>query len=394
MRHYKNWLDTFVEYASFGEAPLHFYRWVGIATVAGALRRRVWIDQIRFRWIPNFFLIMVGPPGIISKTTTMDIGMELLKKVPGIKFGPDVVTWQSFVKTLGEGVEIMELPNGEQFSTCAAMVAAGELGNLFDPKNRELVDCFVALWDGRDAFRKETKHSGNDNVQNPCVNLIGCTTPDWIAANFPEYMIGGGFASRTIFLYGDRKRQMVAYLDEVIPSGDDEVKRKLIEDLTTISQLSGPYQLTKEARDWGRPWYEAHCKIMEDGVEDSRFSKALARKPTFIHKLAMIIAASHRDPLFITADDMKTAAMYLEEIEKDLPQVFSLIGRTDISLQADRIVGYVRKHRTVTVQQTYRFAHSYFPDYTEFEAVMNGAKQAGLIRYEMVGTTMMLRAVD
>lgn len=52
-RKLNDWLKSFIEYASIGEAPLKFYFWTGVSTIAGALRRRVWIDQKNFQWTPN-----------------------------------------------------------------------------------------------------------------------------------------------------------------------------------------------------------------------------------------------------------------------------------------------------------------------------------------------------
>lgn len=67
--------------------------------IAGALRRKVWIDQAYFKWYSNFYIIpLVAPPGIVSKSTTAGIGMSILREVPGVNFGPDVVTWPAFVE--------------------------------------------------------------------------------------------------------------------------------------------------------------------------------------------------------------------------------------------------------------------------------------------------------
>src|SRR5579864_7948017 len=107
-RNFPNWISAFMEYASYGEAPKHMYFWTAVSTIAGALRRQVWIDQAYFQWHPNFYIILVAPPGIVSKSTTAGVGMSLLKKVPDIKFGPDVVTWQALIGAFGESTMSFE----------------------------------------------------------------------------------------------------------------------------------------------------------------------------------------------------------------------------------------------------------------------------------------------
>jgi len=145
----------------------------------------VWIDQTYFKWFPNHYILLVAPPGIVSKSTTASIATNLLRRVPGIKFGPDIVTWPALVKDFAESIEGFKV-DGATLIQCALTLEASELGNLLDPEDRGFIDLLVHLWDGSDKpFRKLTKGAGNDTVQNPYINLIACTTPAWIAGNFP-----------------------------------------------------------------------------------------------------------------------------------------------------------------------------------------------------------------
>ena len=154
-RKLNDWLDAFVAYASYGEAPKRMYFWVGVSTIAGALRRRVWIDQAYFSWYPNLYIVLVAPPGIVSKSTTADVGMSLLREVRDIKFGPSVVTWQSLVKSFADSLE--QFPVGDTFFTMSPLtIVSSEFGNLLNPKDRDMVDMLVNLWDGK-SFVKATR---------------------------------------------------------------------------------------------------------------------------------------------------------------------------------------------------------------------------------------------
>ncbi|MFM9816213.1 hypothetical protein ACKI16_48010, partial [Streptomyces scabiei] len=60
---------------------------------------------------------------------------------------------------------------------CALTLEASEFGNLVNPTEREALDLFVSLWDGKSgAFKKLTKGSGTDDVENPWISIIACTT--------------------------------------------------------------------------------------------------------------------------------------------------------------------------------------------------------------------------
>src|SRR5215469_3088410 len=107
MRNHPNWLEAYLEVVvPRSEAPSRFHWWVGASVIAGAMRRHVYIDMESFQWYPNLYVILVGPPGIVKKSTTINIGARLLRDVPGVMFGADVSTWEGFVKQLDESRDI------------------------------------------------------------------------------------------------------------------------------------------------------------------------------------------------------------------------------------------------------------------------------------------------
>ena len=364
---------------------MHF--WCGVSAIAGALRRKTWIQPAHyFRWYPNFYIILVAPPGVVSKSTTASIAMRLLRQVPGIKFGPDVVTWQALVSAFAEAQELFDLGNGDMETMCAITIESSEFGNLLNPQDKQMVDLLVALWDGKPGlFEKKTKMSGTDQVENPWINLVACTTPAWIAGNFPEYMIGGGFTSRCLFIYAEEKQKLVAYPFLTSPIGMEAIEKALVRDLEHIAvNIKGEYHLTKPALEWGIKWYEYHNRNKPEKLDDDRFGAYIARKQTHVHKLAIILAASQRDELTITPQDLETANQMVTDLEEAMPMVFSKIGRTDLSLQTDRFLGFVKKRGEVSYREAYGFIHSHFPSFKEFEDVVNGCIRAGLINQRSI----------
>ena len=384
MRNFPDWISAYVQYAGFSEAPRRMHYWSGISALAGALRRHVWLDMGYFQWYPNFYIILVAPPGVVNKSTTASISMNLLRKVPGVKFGPQAITWQALAGVLESATESYQIGDIHYIQS-AITIESSEFGNLVDPSNREQIDYLVDLWDCKKGMsEKVTKASGVNAVENPFINLIACTTPAWIAGNFPEYVIGGGFTSRCLFVYAEDKEKFIAYPARHMPPEMFEVQTALIQDLEHIAQLRGPYAMSKEAVDWGEEWYHSHWKQKPDELDDDRFSGYLARKQTHTHKTAMCLAAASHDEMEISLRDLQDATTAVMALERDMTKVFARIGRTATSVQAERFIRFVQKRGRVPYSVAYQFIHSAFPSAKNFEDIVAGAARAGYIQLVQV----------
>ena len=384
-RIHKDWLPAFLDNVGVVEAPRLMLFWCGVSAIAGVLRKRVWLDFKRYQWTPNFFVVLVAPPGIVSKSSTADLAMDLLRRVPGINFGPDIVTWPALVSAFAGASELFQL-NEEWHPMSAITLCASELGNLINPQDRDMINLYITLWDGRKSLDKVTKTSGTDGVESPWINMIGCTTPHWIADNMPPATVGGGFTSRCVFVYAERKENFVTYGDEAVHSDYDEGKKRLIHDLEYISlNLCGEYKLEPDARAWGKVWYEELWTAQASSTSAEILDGYIARKQTHLHKLAMILAASQRDRLIITKDDLELAHTMLTETEKDLLKVFSRIGKTDEALHAEQLITMIRRRKAMPYTEAYATIHNHFPNFSDFEGIVAGMLRAGFVTLEQRG---------
>jgi hypothetical protein len=317
--------------------------------------------------------------------------MDLLRQVPDIRFGPDVVTWPALVQGFAESAMTFEY-RGEFHTMSAMTLESSEFGNLLNPRDTQMIDLFVSLWDGKTGtFEKKTKMAGNDSIVNPWINMIACTTPAWIAGNFPDYMIGGGFTSRCLFVYAEQKAEFIAYPGLRVGNNMDQQRQMLISDLTHIgTQLVGPYILSPEAVIWGEKWYRDHYEVGHEHLDKDRFGGYIARKQTHIHKLAMVLAAAESDKMVIELDHLKTANDMVTDLEPDMKMVFSKIGRAEEAGHVDRLLEYVKQKKSIPWAEGYRLIHISVPRLQDFEQLIAGLVKAEYIKVVSRGNLLYL----
>jgi hypothetical protein len=373
------------------EAPDLFHMWTAIGTIAGALRGKVWIDMGYFKWKPNFFIVLVAPPGVVSKSTTLGVGMSLLRELESIHFGPDSVTWQALTEAFVEAQEVVK----DVGPMSALTIAASELGTFLDPRNREMIDVLNDLWDGRNVpWKRRTKGEGISEIRNPWLNFLGCTTPGWLEENFPEYAIKGGFTSRTVFVYADAKRDLVAYPGlrmEQFKAEFATLRRALVTDLQKIACLQGQYFLTPSAFKWGQKWYKTHWNPeSHDHLDKETHGGYLARKQTHIHKVAMILAASTSNEMVLTERHLGQADFLVSQLEDQMINVFRHISDNRDAILAVQMLEMINEVESVSKQNLWRLM-LYRSSHEEFERGLKGLLAAGFVQEYVAGTTIRFR---
>lgn len=384
-RKLRDWLTSYMQYTAKQEAPDAFHFWTGVSTIAGALRRKVYFDQIYFRWSPSFYIILVSPPGVSTKSVAMSIGIDILKEIPGVNIGANALTWQSLASELANSAEAIEVEPGVYETHCCLTFCASELGSLLDPQDRKMLDVLVDLWDGR-SWKKTTKTSGKDDIPNPWVNILAGTTPIWLADNLPRTIVGGGFTSRCIFVYAEDKRNLIAYPRyQLDVDSTRKLREDLVHDLEQISLMIGEFLMEPEAIEWGTDWYERNHREPSSYISgDPQFSGYINRKQNHAHKLAMVISASHTDRLVITKRDLEAAVRILDSLECGLPNVFKAINTTVEQSKMIDIVEKVRATGTILEGALYRLFVNKM-GIKEYQEAISSALAAKLIIREQRG---------
>lgn len=377
----QSWLDDFVAWSGYGESPEKYLYWTGVATIAGALRRKVWIQEKGYQWTPNFYILLVGPPGGPKKTTSINFGLQLLRRIDGIDFGPDNMTWQQLITHMADARQTFVV-DGANFEASCVTISVDEFGTFFDPSDRLLVDSMTGLWDSKlGVYKKETKTMGCDEIVNPWLNVIAGTTPGWLSDNFNSKLLRSGFASRPVFLYADKAPRDVAYPSLQVPdcAAQSAMEASLMERLNEYSTYAGRFALTDDAYKWGASWYVDY-KAQQAAMHDGREAAFYERRQTHLHKLAMVISVSRGDFPAITAAHLAEADIKLHEIDPDIKTIFGFVGQTRMSQAASELLEVLRKVKQVRKIELFRRYFFRTMDEKEFEVAINSVRAAGYVK--------------
>jgi hypothetical protein len=271
-------------------APLQYWIWIALITVSSVVKRDAWIKWGENELISNLFLIIVGPPGRVKKTTAIDMVENLTedytkyfhndnqKRHKKVNMVRGMATQEGLHQQLKKNTQKKRRDRNEDDedegdSTGVlgpearndAVMLLPELTSAISKKKylEGILDKLTSLYDGRKSGEDHVTISrGVERLQNIHFNLVAGTTVGAIKEELPQAALTGGFTSRTIYVYAD-KTSRVFPLPQVFdgcPTREDLKKR-----LAWVAEnAQGEYTLSPEAMSWYSVWYADFCAQMDD----------------------------------------------------------------------------------------------------------------------------------
>lgn len=336
-----SFLRNFMTWTAGTEVPENYCFWSGISAVSACLSSKVWTRMGRFPIYPNLYIIFLGPPGN-GKTIAKDLALKIIRDVGGVKTSAEAQTKEALCRFMVEECIQTYQYDGKAVACAPISIYLTEFSHFLGANSSHMLDFLTTVWDRTgDVYEARTKNKGNDIIPSPYVNLLACTTPDWIRTYLKSDIITGGFSRRAIFVNepanDDAKRiPRPEWTPEQITA-----KKVAVEYAQKISTLVGEVAWTPAATAFYDNWYLTRTIPRDPDTRGYHKSK-----PALLLKVATIIAISERPELLIDREHMETALAILDSTEVTLARVFQGIGRNELNAVAAKLMEYLTSAET------------------------------------------------
>lgn len=375
-----SWIKGFQFWMQESEAPNSYLLWAAISALAGCTQRKVSVKWGYHKYYTNHYIILVGPAGIVHKSSTIGMIKKMYHEIK-IPIGSESLTREALIDQMikrGDGI------------TAALCAMPDEISDFIRPSGPTMIEFLTSIYDSPDVWEYTTRLRGTEEMTNAFLNLFAGTTPRWIANEFDITFVEQGFASRTLFVHALEPRFRKAKM--VITPEMYKMYKLLVDDLAHISQLNTEFIWEKDAEDWFDQWYE-QVAPKEMQKAEYKIKSYMARKPTHIIKLAMVLQLDKSDEPVLSLENMKEAKILLDNLEVSMSKTFSAVGRNVYANDLERIYAEIKdaghmSHGEITAKNYGAMPKMALDETLETLTIM------GKIRKVSDGKNMFYEAVD
>jgi hypothetical protein len=352
----------FKAYIGKMESPDVFVEWVGVSIVSGVLGRNVWLPRGLDALLPGqMMVVLVSGSGVCRKSSAINAGLSLLslfrQELGGGKVGVNVMPNKMSSQSLLSNLRTVD-EDGETCNT--GYIVATELTTLISQESftESLIDNIISLNDTvplvdpddlntllPKEWRSSFKKDGPITFINPCVGLLGATTPRMVHEGLPKQVRDGGLFGRVLWVYArDSKKPPNSML---LPSETiSEWRAPLIEGLLRMGELRGYYRFSKQAFQWADDWYvnihypEVQARGEEDGLWESGYYH---RRQDHLLRIGIILSAMESDEKLIKVRHLEHAWLMLQKVQRGVHKLFEQVVESKGVTVMDAILRVFKK---------------------------------------------------
>lgn len=323
----EDFFSLYFKYTEHTEVPPFFNRWAAISGIGAFLGRQFSLLHGHFHLQPNMYTMLIGSPGT-RKSTAIKLIKHIIQQAGYHTIAADKTTKEKFLLDLSGHDEtenkVLDLATTNIFGEedChepkEIFIAADEFNDFIGNGNIEFISLLGTLWDYNGVYRNRIKNGKSISINDPTVSIFGGNTPTGFSLAFPTDILGQGFFSRLLLVYGEPTGKKIAF--PVQPS--KEITQELISQLTYIREkVIGVAELTPKAKKLLEKIYNQW-----EGLDDVRFDSYSNRRFTHLLKLCIIVSAIFKS-IQVTESVVVYANTILSHTEHLMPRALGEFGK-------------------------------------------------------------------
>jgi hypothetical protein len=340
----EDFISSYISYTSDTEVPAIFSRWAAITGLGAYLGRQYYLDHGHFNIHSNIYTMLIGSPGT-RKGTAIKLMKKLLQEAGYTKFAAERTSKEKFLLDLaGDSSDGLldpdELLDQNIFGAsasgradCEMFIAIDEFNDFIGNGNIEFISMLGNMWDYNGIYKNRIKTGKSVEINNPTISIIGGNTPTGFSLAFPTDILGQGFFSRLMLIYGEPNGKRIAF-PRTPPT---ESTRRILDTLQAIrTRCQGAASISSGAEKLFEKIY-----VGGFGVHDVRFESYSNRRFSHLLKLALVVSAA-RISTSITEADIIYANTILCHTERLMPKALGEFGKakhSDVSHKIIQLVG-------------------------------------------------------
>jgi len=328
-----NWVDTYVDHTRHTNPPTAYHTWTALSVLASTLQRNLYLPRGFYKLFPNLYICLIGPTGF-AKTTAADIGIN--------RFLEPVLPMDQLIRGKATSWFLYDWFGKRTASKapCVCTIYSGEMKNLLGDLNKtELVTLLTDLYTSPDKTAYHTKTGTNFQLHNVAINMLTCSTPEWLTTGTTTDEISGGFTGRFVYVFADTGDSSIAFPEDYLTPDVLALGTDLLDDLKHIATLKGVFIITDQAKAEYIVWYSNR----KQEWNDERLIGYYARKGDLVLKLSMLLSISRDSTLVIDECILTLAWTLLKQLEKSMAGAFVGVVDDPVLRYKDLVLGQISR---------------------------------------------------
>lgn len=261
----------------------------------------------------------------------------------------------------------------DETSDSEMFIMADEFNDFFGNGNIEFISLLGNLWDYEGRFENRIKNGKSVSINNPTISILGGNTPTGFSLAFPADVLGQGFFSRILLVYGEPNGKRIAFPDP--PSHSDTTD--ITDWLTAIRQsIHGEASFDGAAKKLANKIYNSGI-----GVNDVRFDAYSNRRLQHLLKLCLVCSAARLSKT-IEERDVIYANTILVHTEHLMPKALGEFGRARNADVSHRVLELITKAKEpISSKLIWKEVSTDLDKIDQLAAILSNLIQADKIQY-------------